>query len=172
MNEELQTVNSELMSKIEDLAQAQSDLRNLLNSTQIATLFLDAAMNVRRFTEQAKKVINLREGDVGRPLTDLTTTLEYPELLEDVTQVLRTLEFCERSIRTLDGRWYSVRVMPYRTAENVIDGSVLTFVDITPVKTLEAQLYGAAQAARGSPADPADPADPAGPASPAGPAGP
>lgn len=168
MNEELQTVNSELMSKIEDLAQAQSDLRNLLNSTQIATLFLDAAMNVRRFTEQAKKVINLREGDVGRPLTDLTTTLEYPELIEDVTQVLRTLEFNERSIRTLDGRWYSVRVMPYRTAENVIDGSVLTFVDITPVKTLEAQLYGAAQAARGSPADPPGPDSPDSPASPAG----
>ncbi len=145
MNEELQTVNAELMSKIEDLAQTQSDLRNLLNSTQIATLFLDGRMNVRRFTEQAKKVINLRESDVGRPLTDLTTSLDYPELIDDVGSVLRTLEFRERVIHAVDGRRYSVRIMPYRTADNVIDGSVITFIDLTAARELEARLHPAAK---------------------------
>jgi two-component system CheB/CheR fusion protein len=145
MNEELQTVNAELLSRLEDLAEAQADLKNLLNSTQIATLFLDGAMNVRRFTEQAKKLINLRESDVGRPLTDLTTSLDYPALLDDVATVLRTLEFCEKSVPTHDGRWYTVRVMPYRTLDSVIDGAVITFVDITVAKALEARLTAAGQ---------------------------
>ena len=140
MNEELQTVNTELLTKIEDLAQAQSDLRNLLNSTQIATVFLDGSLNVRRFTEEAKKVFNLREGDTGRPLTDITTSLEYPQLVDDVATVLRTLAFCERAVHSSDGRWYSVRIVPYRTHENVIDGSVLTFVDITALRDLENRL--------------------------------
>lgn len=140
MNEELQTVNAELLSKLDDLSLAQSDLKNLLNSTQIATLFLDKAMNVRRFTEQAKQVISLRESDVGRPLSDLSTLLDYAALAEDVERVLRTLEFSEKAVKTSDGRWYSVRVMPYRTQENVIEGSVITFVDITAAKQLEARL--------------------------------
>jgi two-component system CheB/CheR fusion protein len=151
MNEELQTVNSELLSKIEDLAQAQSDLRNLLNSTQIATVFLDGHMNVRRFTEEAKKVINLRDGDVGRPLADITTSLEYPQLIDDAVNVLRTLVFCERSIRGADDHWYSVRIMPYRTQDNVIDGCVITFVDITALKELEGRLRQAAVDAGGAP---------------------
>lgn len=140
MNEELQTVNAELLAKLEDLAVTQSDLKNLLNSTQIATLFLDSSMNVRRFTEQAKLVIKLREGDIGRPLSDLTTTLEYPTLGEDIAQVLRTLAYSEKSVRSSDDRWYSVRIMPYRTQDNVIAGSVITFVDITAAKNLEARL--------------------------------
>ena len=142
MNEELQTVNAELLSRLEDLALAQGDLKNLLNSTQIATLFLDGDMNVRRFTEHARKLVSLREADIGRPLTDLTTTLDYPGLCDDIAQVLRTLEPSERTIGTTDGRWYMVRIMPYRTHDNVIDGAVLTFVDITAAKTLEAQLRG------------------------------
>ena len=102
-------------------------------------------MNVRRFTEQAKKVINLRESDVGRPLTDLTTSLDYPELIDDVGSVLRTLEFRERVIHAVDGRRYSVRIMPYRTADNVIDGSVITFIDLTAARELEARLHPAAK---------------------------
>jgi transcriptional regulator with PAS, ATPase and Fis domain len=148
MNEELQTVNAELVVKLDDLALAQSDLKNLLNSTQIATLFLDGRNNVRRFTEQARKVINLRDGDIGRPLTDLTTSLDYPGLQADIDQVLHTLEFSEKVVQTTDGRWYSVRVMPYRTLDNVIDGSVITFVDVTVAKQLEARL----RAAPGGPA--------------------
>jgi two-component system CheB/CheR fusion protein len=140
MNEELQTVNAELLSRLNDLALVQSDLQNLLNSTQIATLFLDGAMNVRRFTEQAKRVIRLRDSDIGRPLSDLTTTLDYPAMNDDIAQVLRTLEFRETEVRTSDARWFAVRIMPYRTQDNVIDGSVITFADITAAKDLEARL--------------------------------
>jgi PAS domain-containing protein len=146
MNEELQTVNTELRSKLDDLALAQSDLKNLLNSTQIATLFLDGALNVRRFTEQAKRVINLRDSDIGRPLTDLTTSLDYPALPEDIAGVQHSLVFRETAIKATDGRWFSVRIMPYRTHDNVIDGSVITFVDITLAKALEARLREAGAA--------------------------
>ncbi len=140
MNEELQTVNAELMARLEELATAQSDLRNLLNSTQIATVFLGADGQVRRFTEQAKTVISLRDSDIGRPLTDLATALDYPSLHEDMRTVLRTLQPRESEVRTRDGRWFSVRIMAYRTLGNVIDGSVITFADISAAKALEARL--------------------------------
>lgn len=143
MNEELQTVNGELVSRLDDLALAQSDLQNLLNSTQIATLFLDGKGQVRRFTEQTKRLFSLRDGDVGRPLSDLSSSLDYPELADDIREVLRTLEFREREARTSDGRWFTVRIMPYRTQHQVIDGSVLTFVDITAARQLHNALPGA-----------------------------
>jgi PAS domain-containing protein len=143
MNEELQAVNVELQSKIADLELAQSDMRNLLNSTDIATLFLDRDLNVRRFTERARKIISLRDSDVGRPLSDLTTHLDYPELQADVRDMLRTLVVSEKQIRGSEGQWFSVRVMPYRTHDEVIDGAVITFVDITAAKELEARLRGA-----------------------------
>lgn len=150
MNEELQTVNAELQSKLDDLALAQSDMRNLLNSTDIATLFLDKSLNVRRFTERARKIISLRDSDVGRPLSDLTTSLEYPNLRDDVQEMLRTMVVSEREIRSRDGQWYAVRVMPYRTQDDVIQGAVITFVDITAAKTLEARLRaGGAEAPPG-----------------------
>jgi two-component system, chemotaxis family, CheB/CheR fusion protein len=140
MNEELQTINSELQSKLDDLALAQSDMQNLLNSTDIATLFLDNQLNVRRFTDQITRVIHLREGDIGRPLSDLATTLSYPDLCADASQTLRTLAVCEKEIATHDGLWFSVRIMPYRTLANVIQGAVITFVDITAAKQLESRL--------------------------------
>jgi len=140
MNEELQTINAELQSKLDDLALAQSDMQNLLNSTDIATLFLDNDLNVRRFTDQITRVIHLREGDVGRPLSDLATTLVYPQLFADAKETLRTLAFSEKEITTNDGQWYSVRIMPYRTLANVIQGAVITFVDITTAKELESRL--------------------------------
>ncbi len=140
MNEELQTINSELQSKLEDLALAQADMQNLLNSTDIATLFLDNALNVRRFTEQITRIIQLRESDVGRPLSDLASTLTYPALLADVKETLRTLAACQKEIAATDGRWFSVRIMPYRTLANVIQGAVITFVDITAAKQLESRL--------------------------------
>lgn len=143
MNEELQAVNVELQSKIADLELAQSDMRNLLNSTDIATLFLDRDLNVRRFTERARKIISLRDSDVGRPLSDLTTHLEYPGLQSDVRDMLRTLVVSEKQIRGGEGQWFTVRVMPYRTHDDVIDGAVITFVDITAAKELEARLRGA-----------------------------
>ncbi|QCB45547.1 chemotaxis protein CheB [Hydrogenophaga sp. PAMC20947] len=140
MNEELQTVNGELQSKLDDLALAQSDMQNLLNSIDIATLFLDNGLNVRRFTEQIASVFHLREADIGRPLSELATTLIYPELHTDVKETLRTLMFSEKEITTADGHWFSVRIMPYRTQANVIQGAVITFVDITSAKELESRL--------------------------------
>jgi two-component system CheB/CheR fusion protein len=140
MNEELQTINGELQSKLDDLALAQSDMQNLLNSTDIATLFLDNQLNVRRYTEQIARVIHLREGDIGRPLSELASTLLYPELHADVKETLRTLAFSEKQIATSDGHWFTVRIMPYRTLANVIQGVVITFVDITVAKELESRL--------------------------------
>ncbi len=140
MNEELQTINAEMQTKLDDLALAQSDLKNLLNSTDIAILFLDKKLNVRRYTERASKIINLRESDIGRPLSDLTTSLQYPELNDDASETLRTLVFSEKQILSSDARWFSVRIMPYRRLDNVIDGAVITFVDITATKTLESKL--------------------------------
>lgn len=140
MIEELQTINGELQSKLDDLALAQSDMQNLLNSTDIATLFLDNDGHVRRYTDQIARVIPLREGDIGRPLGELASTLLYPELQADVKETLRTLAFSEKQIETRDGRWFNVRIMPYRTAAHVIQGVVITFVDITVAKELEARL--------------------------------
>jgi len=140
MNEELQTINVELRSKLDDLALAQSDMQNLLNSTDIATLFLDNELNVRRFTEHITRIIQLREGDIGRPLSDLASTLIYPQLHADANATLHTLAFSEKQIATTDGHWYTVRIMPYRTVANVIQGVVITFVDITAAKELESRL--------------------------------
>jgi two-component system CheB/CheR fusion protein len=140
MNEELQTINVELQSKLDDLALAQSDMQNLLNSTDIATLFLDKDLNVRRFTEQIKRIISLRDVDIGRPLSELATTLNYPQLHADANDTLRTLAFSEKEISTSDAHWFKVRIMPYRTVANVIQGAVITFVDITAAKALESRL--------------------------------
>ncbi len=140
MNEELQTVNAEMQSKLDDLTLAQSDLKNLLNSTEIAMLFLDQDLHVRRFTDRAARIISLRESDIGRPLSDLTTSLRYPTLPDDAHETLRTLVFSEKQIQTSDHRWFSVRIMPYRRLDNVIDGAVITFVDITATKQVEATL--------------------------------
>ena len=140
MNEELQTLNAELQAKVEELSQANSDMKNLLNSTDIATVFLDSQLHVRRFTTQATTIIKLIPTDVGRPITDLATQLRYPELVTDAQEVLRTLISIEKPITASDGRWFSVRVMPYRTVDDRIDGLVITFADITAAKTLEASL--------------------------------
>lgn len=140
MNEELQTLNQELQSKLDDLALAQSDMQNLLNSTDIATLFLDSALNVRRYTDQITRIIHLREGDIGRPLTDLANTLNYPTLNDDAQETLKTLTFTEKEITTTDGLWFLVRIKPYRTLANMIQGVVITLIDITTAKELESRL--------------------------------
>ncbi len=140
MNEELQMLNGELQCKLDDLALAQSDMQNLLNSTDIATLFLDSALNVRRYTDPIARIIHLRAGDIGRPLTELASTLIYPQLNDDVKETLRTLIFSEKQINTTDGLWFMVRIKPYRTFSNVIQGVVITFIDITSSKELESRL--------------------------------
>jgi len=140
MNEELQTINAELQTKLDDLALAQSDMQNVLNSIEIAILFLDQRFNVRRYTALAASIISLREGDVGRPLSELTTILDYPDLEADARKTLDTLVVSEKQIATREGRWFSIRIMPYRRLDNVIDGLVITMVDITDTKNLESTL--------------------------------
>jgi len=144
MNEELQTVNHELQSKVDELSSASNDMSNLLNSTDIATLFLDGALRVRRFTTQTAKIIKLIPGDVGRPITDIAAMVIYPELATDTHEVLRTLIFKEKQVCDNSGNWYLVRLMPYRTQDNKIDGVVITFSNITAAKKLEAALRAAA----------------------------
>jgi two-component system, chemotaxis family, CheB/CheR fusion protein len=140
LNEELQTINQELQTKIDELSQTNNDMKNLLESTDIATLFLDNNLRVRRFTTKTAKIINLIKNDVGREITDIVSNLNYPELAEDAREVLRTLNSSERSVATNDERWFTVKIMPYRTLSDKIDGLVITFMDITISKTLEATL--------------------------------
>jgi len=140
MNEELQTLNHELQEKVAELSRAGNDMKNLLDSTAIATLFLDESLRVRRFTPKATQIIKLIPGDAGRPVTDIVTDLIYPEMVEDAKAVLGTLVFREVDVQTTDARWFKVRTMPYRTQENRVDGLVITFFDITSSKTLEGEL--------------------------------
>ncbi len=138
INEELVTVNAELQSKIEELSHANNDLNNLLVSTDIAVIFLDNSLNVKRFTPAATKLVNLIQSDVGRPIEQITTLFEDETLVRDAREVLKTLAFKQREVRTRKGLWYEMRIVPYRTMENVIDGVVMTFIDITEQKkTLE-----------------------------------
>ncbi len=144
INEELQTVNAELSQKIEQLKEAHSDLENLFRSTEIATIFLDDNLRFQRFTPAATDLFRLRDGDIGRPLEDITSRIEgdVERLRSDAKRVLETLETVEREIRVPgeeeeEEAWYSMRIFPYRTVDDVIDGVVLTFVDVTDIKRLE-----------------------------------
>ncbi|MBN1265568.1 MAG: PAS domain-containing protein [Anaerolineales bacterium] len=140
MNEELQTVNNELQIKLDDLSRLNNDMKNLLDSSDIATLFLDSVLRVRLFTTGTNRIFKLIPGDVGRPITDIASELLYPELAENAREVLRTLVFHEQQVAARDGRWFMVRILPYRTLENMIDGVVITFTDITVSKNLETEL--------------------------------
>ena len=140
LNEELATVNAELRAKVDDLADAQSDLQNLLNSTDTATIFLDADLNIKRFTPAARVVANLIGSDVGRPLSDIAAKLEGPPLLDDAREVLQSLVSRAREIRSAEGMWYLMRTLPYRTVTNTIGGVILTFSDITAIKQAEVIL--------------------------------
>ncbi len=140
LNEELQTVNIELHSKVNDLLRMNDDMKNFLNSTEIATLFLDKDLNIRRFTDLVTNIFKLRNTDIGRPFTDLVSQLQYPEMDVHAKQVLKNLSPMEKSITTHDGLWFNVRIMPYRTLDDRIDGLVITFTDITIAKKLELAL--------------------------------
>jgi len=140
LNEELQTVNHELQAKVDELSRSNNDMKNLLNSTEIATLFLDGELRVRRFTTPTTRIIKLIPGDAGRPITDIASELDYGDLAEDAREVLRTLVYREKSVATRDGRWFVVRIMPYRTLDNVIDGVVFTFTDASASRALESAL--------------------------------
>jgi two-component system CheB/CheR fusion protein len=140
LNEELQTINIELQSKVSDFEQANNDMKNLLNSTEIATLFLDKKLNIRRFTDPMTEIFKLRNSDIGRPFTDLVTSLNYSDIDKHARKVLKTLETIEEATTTTTGKWFNVRIMPYRTLDDRIDGLVITFSDITKYKNLENEL--------------------------------
>ena len=131
LNEELQTVNSIQLAKVDALARTNNDMKNLLDNAEVSTVFLDTRLHVRMFTAGVNRVFKLIPGDVGRPITDIVSILDYPSLASDMGEMLRTLAVHEKSVTTSDGRWFRVRIMPYRTTENMIDGVILTMVDTT-----------------------------------------
>ncbi len=131
MNEELQTVNSELKSKLAGISSAHSDLQNLTAATEIGTLFLDTELHIRMFTPQVAEIFNVTEGDVGRKITDFTHKLSDDGVENDARQVLRDLIPVEREVQTRDGRWFTMRLRPYRTVEDRISGVVLSFVEVS-----------------------------------------
>jgi two-component system CheB/CheR fusion protein len=125
---------------VEDLSRLNNDMNNLLDASEAATVFLDGALRVRLFTAASKRILKLIPGDVGRPITDIASDLSYPELADDAREVLRTLVFHQQQVAARDGRWFTLRIVPYRTLDNKIDGLVLTLAEITASKTLEADL--------------------------------
>ena len=131
VNEELITVNAELQAKIEQLAGMQNDMKNLLDNINIGTIFLDQHLVIRRFTREAARAYRLVASDVGRPLGDIKSNLEGEDLLADAQAVLESLVPRKREVRTGDGTWFLARIQPYRTLDNVIEGVVLTFTDIS-----------------------------------------
>ncbi|MBA3773063.1 MAG: PAS domain S-box protein [Ramlibacter sp.] len=137
INVELTTVNQELKSKVDELDHANSDLQNLMDATAIATVFLDRELRIMRFTPSAVTLFNLIDTDVGRPLADLSTRLDYPELSSDAQRVLRRLAPIEREVGLPDGNGYLARLLPYRTTEDRIVGVVVSFIDITERKQAE-----------------------------------
>jgi len=135
INEELITVNNELQNKNDELSVINNDMKNLMDSIDIPTIFLDNNLLIKRFTHHTIKVINLISSDIGRPITHIATNLKYEKFIEDTKEVLRTLVFKEIEVQTNDGLWYQMRILPYRTTSNVIDGVVITFSYINNLKT-------------------------------------
>jgi len=140
VNEELLTVNSEYQRKIQEMIELNNDMDNFLTSTNIGTIFLDTRMCVRRFTPAVTREIHLLDIDVGRPISHIRHHFQYDEWVADAARVLETLEPIEKEIKSDSGKWYSLRIMPYRTAEQLVQGTVVTFVDITDLKMLNNEL--------------------------------
>ncbi|MEY3897613.1 MAG: hypothetical protein RLZZ214_3134, partial [Verrucomicrobiota bacterium] len=132
VNEELATVNTELRTKVADLSRANNDMNNLLAGTGIGTVFVDHQLRILRFTPAASSITNMILSDVGRPVAHIVSNLVgYDSLVEDVKSVLNTLVPKEVDVQTVDRKWYTLRILPYRTLDNVIEGAVMTFVDVT-----------------------------------------
>ena len=140
VNEEMITVNSELQDKITQLSDANDDLNNLLRSIEVATVFLDRNLKIKRFTPAATKIFNIIASDIDRPVTHLSSNLVYKTFDEDVKSVLKTLAVKSADVQASDGSWYHMRIMPYRSAENIIEGVLVTFVDISDQKFVEERL--------------------------------
>ncbi|WP_376711598.1 HWE histidine kinase domain-containing protein [Bradyrhizobium altum] len=148
INEELQTVNSELKLKLEAVSRAHSDLQNLMAATDFGALFLGSSLRIKRFTRQVTELFSITPSDEGRPISDFAHQLEYESLVSDARAVISNLAPIQHEIRSRDERWYVVRLRPYRTVDDKIDGVVLTFVDTTDrrhaedaLKVSERRLY-------------------------------
>ena len=139
INEELQTLNNELKLKLDAVSRAHNDLQNLMSSTDVATLFLSTSLRINRFTPRLADIFSVTAGDEGRPIADFTHRLEYADLAADSQRVLANLTPVERTIRSQDGRWFLMRMRPYRTLDDKIEGVVVTFVDVTERQEAEAK---------------------------------
>jgi two-component system CheB/CheR fusion protein len=148
LNEETLTINSELNGKIEHMNVIQNDLKNLLDNVNTATLFLDSQLLIRRYTREALKVYRLVASDIGRPLSDIKSNLEGEDFLVELNTVLETLIPCEREVCAIDGTWFLMHMQPYRTLDNVINGVVLTFTDISMNREAASIKLAAAQQAQ------------------------
>lgn len=137
LNEELLTVNTEIERKNQELSSINSDLRNLLNSVDEAIIFLDSDLKIRRFTPQIDQIMNLLPGDLGRMISDIAMNIRYEDLIADIKYVLDSLNTKEKEVQTKEGHWYKLKILPYRTVENVIDGVVITFSDIDLLKKIQ-----------------------------------
>jgi two-component system CheB/CheR fusion protein len=140
LNEELETVNAELQERNQELTRNYNDMKNLLDSMEIPTVFLDNHLRVKRFTSHIGKIINLRESDIGRPLADFVTRIHHHDLMKIAREVLESLVYQEVETKTEDGHWHVVRIRPYRTVDNVIEGLVITFMNIHRQKECEEEL--------------------------------
>ena len=140
VNEELTTVNYELKARVEETAKTNDDLKNLIAANDIATVFVDAELRIKRFTPRAAAVFNIIASDAGRSLLDITHRLDYDRLADDAREVFGSLRTIEREVRSADGRWYLVRLLPYRTLEDRIEGAVLNFIDISERRSAEERL--------------------------------
>lgn len=140
LNEELMTVNAELQVKIDESTQAYSDMKNMFNRTEIATIFLDNDLNIRKYTPPVNEIFKVIQSDVGRPISHIVSNLQYDDIVADVRRVLDSLTYKEADIQTREGHWYNMRIMPYRTHNNAIDGVVINFIDITAMKEMEMAL--------------------------------
>ncbi len=145
VNEELLTVNNELKSSLESLSQSNTDLSHLMASTDIGTVFLDRELLIKRFTPSAQRIFNLLPADIGRPISDITHRLSYPDLLHDAETVLASLTTVEHEIEAETGQCLLTRIAPYRTAEDRIAGVVATFIDITRRKRAEEEVRAVSQ---------------------------
>ncbi len=137
LNEELLTVNTELQNKVDQLSEVNDDMNNLLNSIEIPTIFVNKNIKIKRFTKETTKLVNLIPSDIGRPLKDIVSNVEYEDMIKDIREVMERVIFKEKEVRTKNNKWYLVRIIPYKTTENVIDGAVVTFLDTTELKELE-----------------------------------
>lgn len=141
VNEELSTVNAELQKKIEEYTQSNNDMNNLLAGTDVGTVFIDRDLRILRFTPSATEIVNLIPADIGRPIAHIAINLvNYDTLLSDARRVFETLVSKEVEVQATDGSWYLMRILPYRTQQNVIDGIVLTFVNISTLRATQQQL--------------------------------